>query len=92
MRIRRAIATYPGQNNARTTATTPNAAGMPVKPVTAYAVGITPAHTVIGAMDARMNASTASMPSLSLASARDTVLARAGTARVDMMSLLIADW
>ena len=88
MRILRDIAMYPGQNNARTTATAKNATGMPVRPVTAYAVGITPADTVIGAMDAKMNASTASMPSLSRASARDTVLARAGAARMDMMSLL----
>ena len=65
---------------------------MPVRPVTAYAVGITPAATVIGAMDARMNASTANMPSLSRASARDTVLARAGAACVDMRSLLIAGY
>ena len=88
MRILRDIATYPGQNKARTTATTPNATGMPVRPVTAYAVGITPAATVIGAIDARMNASTASMPSLSRASARDTVPARAGAACMDMKSLL----
>src|SRR5690349_9502560 len=57
---------------------------MPVRPVRAYAVGITPAATVIGAIDAKMNASTASMPSLSRASARDTVPARAGAACMDM--------
>ena len=84
------MATYPGQNKARTTATTRNATGMPVRPVTAYAVGITPAATVIGAIDARMNASTANMPSLSRASARDTVLARAGAACMDMKNLQVA--
>src|SRR5512142_3331580 len=82
------MATYPGQNNARTTATARKATGMPVSPVMAYAVGITPAATVIGAIDAKMNASTASTPSLSRASARDTVLARAGAVCMDMESLL----
>src|ERR1700734_81880 len=49
---------------------------MPFRPVTAYAVGITPAHTVIAAIDASRNASTDQTPSRSLASARGTVLAR----------------
>src|SRR5512142_2817851 len=86
------MATYPGQNNARTTATARKATGMPTRPVRAYAVGITPAATVIGAIDARMNASTASAPSLSRASARDTVLARAGAACMDMKNLLLTGW
>src|SRR6266436_571169 len=51
------------------TATARKATGMPVRPVTAYAVGITPAATVIGAMEARMKASTDGTPSRSLASA-----------------------
>ena len=49
---------------------------MPVSPVIAYAVGITPAATVIGATPARTKASTAGTPSRSRASARDTVLCR----------------
>src|SRR5712691_7642859 len=65
------MAMYPTQNRARMTATARNATGMPVRPVTAYAVGITPAATVIGAMEARMKASTDGTPSRSLASAWD---------------------
>ena len=42
--MRLLIAMYPGQNKARITATAMNANGMPVKPVTAYAVGIPGAH------------------------------------------------
>src|SRR5712691_8185382 len=63
------MAMYPTQNKARMTATARKATGMPVRPVTAYAVGITPAATVIGAMEVRMKASTDGTPSRSLASA-----------------------
>ena len=59
----------PGENSAKITATTTNAAGMPVRPVVAYAVGMTPAATVSGATPARTNDSTAGMPSRSRASA-----------------------
>ena len=69
----RAIATYPAANTARTTPTTRNAAGIPVSPVAAYAVGITPAATVSGATPARMKYSTDGTPSRSRASAWDTV-------------------
>jgi hypothetical protein len=67
-------------NRASTTAIAMNANGIPVRPVTAYAVVITPAQTVIGAMEARMNARTDGTPIRSRASARVTVLSRAGTA------------
>ena len=53
---------------------TRNAAGMPVSPVVAYAVGMTPAATVSGATPARTKNSTAGTPSRSRASARDTLL------------------
>src|SRR5260221_7199892 len=66
------MATYPVANTARTTATTRNAAGIPVSPVVAYAVGMTPAATVSGATPARTKNSTAGTPSRSRASARDT--------------------
>ncbi len=68
----RAIATYPSANRAKMTAMTRNAAGMPVSPVVAYAVGITPAATVSGATPASTKNSTAGTPSRSLASARET--------------------
>ncbi len=87
--MRLLIATYPAQNKARMTATARNATGMPVRPVTAYAVGITPAHTVIGAMLAQMNASTDGMPSRSRASARDTVPARAAGVVLDIGKSLL---
>ena len=69
----RVIATYPTANKARITATAMNAAGMPVSPVVAYAVGMTPAATVSGATPARTKNSTAGTPSRSRASARDTL-------------------
>ena len=52
---------------------TRNAAGMPVNPVVAYAVGMTPAATVSGATPARTKNSTAGTPSRSRARARDTL-------------------
>jgi hypothetical protein len=55
------------------TATSRKAAGMPVSPVVAYAVGMTPAATVSGATPARTKNSTAGTPSRSRASARDIV-------------------
>ena len=70
---------YPVANTARTTATTPNAAGIPVSPVVANAVGITPAATVSGAMPARTKNSTAGIPSRSRARARDTAPGLAAT-------------
>ena len=45
----RAIAMYPGRTGPGSPRRPRNAAGMPVSPVTAYAVGITPAATVSGA-------------------------------------------
>ena len=80
----RLIAMYPVANTARITATPRNAAGMPVSPVTPYAVGISPADTVSGATPAKMNAPTASMPSRSRASARDTALGLAEAACIDI--------
>jgi hypothetical protein len=74
----RVIATYPVANSARITAMTRNAAGIPVSPVVAYAVGITPAATVSGATPARTKNSTEGTPSRSRASARDTALGLAG--------------
>jgi hypothetical protein len=68
------MATYPMAHIARITATSTNAAGMPVSPVVAYAVGITPAATVSGATPASTKNSTADTPSRSRASARDTAL------------------
>ena len=68
----RVIATYPVANRARMTAMARNAAGMPVNPVVANAVGMTPAATVRGATPARTKNKTAGTPSRSLASARDT--------------------
>src|SRR5216684_5428243 len=70
----RVIATYRVAHTARITATSTNAAGIPVSPVVAYAAGITPAATVSGATPARTKNSTAGTPSRSQASARDTVL------------------
>ena len=67
------MATYPVAKMARITAMTRNAAGMPVSPVVAYAVGMTPAATVSGATPARTKNSTAGTPSRSWASARDTL-------------------
>src|ERR1022692_995598 len=58
----RVMATYPLAQMARITATTRNAAGIPVSPVVAYAVGITPAATVSGATPARTKNSTAGPP------------------------------
>src|SRR5579863_3751237 len=86
-----AMAMYPVANKARVTAMTMNAAGMPVSPVVAYALGMTPAATVSGATPARMKASTAGMPSRSRASALDIALGGAGAACVDMMRLLV-EW
>src|SRR6185437_7505178 len=90
--IRRAIAMYPVANKPRITAITRNAAGIPVSPVVAYALGITPAATVKGATPARMNASTAGIPSRSRASARDIALAEAGTVFVDMVMAPCSWW
>ena len=67
------IATYPLAHTARITAIAANAAGIPVSPVVAYAVGITPAATVSGATPASTKNSTAGTPSRSRASARDTL-------------------
>src|SRR5580704_19033288 len=67
------MVTYPAEKTAKITATTRNAAGMPVKPVVAYAVGITPAATVSGATPASTNDSTAGTPRRSRASADDTL-------------------
>ena len=64
---------YPAANTARITATTMNAAGIPVSPVTAYAEVISPAATVSGATAARMNERTAGLPIRLRASDRDTV-------------------
>ena len=72
MRMCRAMVTYPAAKMARITAITTNAAGIPVNPVVAYAVGITPAATVSGATPARTKNSTAGTPSRSLARAWDT--------------------
>ncbi len=69
----RAIVTYPDAKMARMTAITTNAAGMPVNPVVAYAVGITPAATVSGATPAMTKNRTEGTPSRSLARARDTL-------------------
>src|SRR6185437_703352 len=78
------IVTYPVANTAMITAMTMNAAGMPVSPVVAYAAGITPAATVSGATPARTKNKTAGTPSLSRASARDTVPALARTCMPDI--------
>jgi hypothetical protein len=78
------IAMYPVANKASVTAMTMNAAGMPVSPVVAYALGMTPAATVSGATPARMKASTAGMPSRSRASALVIALGGAGAAFVDI--------
>ena len=67
------MATYPLANTARMTAITKKAAGMPVNPVVAYAVGMTPAATVSGATPARTKNRTAGTPSRSRARARDTL-------------------
>src|SRR5205809_50910 len=75
----RVIATYPAANNARMSAMTRNAAGMPVSPVVAYADGMTPAATVSGATPASTKNSTAGTPSRSRASARDIALGLVGT-------------
>ena len=48
-------------------------AGIPVSPVVAYAVGMTPAATVRGATPARTKNNTAGTPSRSAASACDTL-------------------
>src|SRR6266568_3459049 len=72
-----AIATYPVAKIPKITTTTRNAAGIAVKPVVAYAVGITPAATVSGATPARTKASTAGTPSRSRARARDMALGAA---------------
>src|SRR6266699_2571770 len=87
-----AMAMYPVAKRARVTAMTMNAAGMPVSPVVAYALGMTPAATVSGATPARMKASTAGMPSRSRASALDIALGGAGAACVDTMRLLVEWW
>src|SRR5260221_13201880 len=84
-----AMAMYPVANKARVTAMTMNAAGMPVSPVVAYALGITPAATVSGATPARMKASTAGMPSRSRASALDIALGGAGGACGGTIRLLV---
>src|SRR5579871_5482002 len=68
----RVIATYPLDQMAKITASTTKAAGIPVSPVGAEAVGITPAATVSGATPARTKNSTAGTPSRSRASACDT--------------------
>src|ERR1039458_3141096 len=85
----RVMATYPLAQMARITAMTSNAAGMPVSPVVAYAVGMTPAATVSGATLARTKDSTAGTPSRSRASARDTLLGlRPAVCVLDIMRLL----
>src|SRR6266566_6060182 len=62
---------------------------MPVSPVVAYAVGMTPAATVSGATPARTKNSTAGTPSRSRASARDTLPGLLAAAWVlDIMALL----
>src|SRR5258706_12017805 len=50
---------------------------------------MTPAHTVIGAIDARMKASTDGTPSRSRASARDTGPGRAGAVVLDIGKVLL---
>jgi hypothetical protein len=70
----RAMATYPVAKMPKMMAMTTNAARMPVNPVVAYAVGITPAATVRGATPASTKNSTAGIPRRSRASARDTAL------------------
>src|SRR5712691_3166384 len=67
-------------NRPRITAMATNAAGMPVRPVVWYAVGMTPAATVSGATPASTKNSTDGMPSRSFASSwdmRERDLARA---------------
>ena len=59
---------------------------MPVKPVVAYAVGITPAATVSGATPASTNDSTAGTPRRSRASADDTLFRRAACWVRDIVS------
>lgn len=70
----RVMATYPAANSARTTATARNAAGIPVRPVVRYAVGMTPAATVSGATLAGTKNSTAGTPSRSGARVRGWLL------------------
>ena len=86
----RVMATYPVAHTARITATSRNAAGMPVSPVVAYAVGITPAATVSGATPASTKNSTAGTPSRSRASARDTVPGLAVVCVLGIEILLVA--
>ena len=63
---------------------------MPVSPVVAYAVGITPAATVSGATPASTKNSTAGTPSRSRASARDTVPGLAVVCVLGIEILLVA--
>src|SRR5215469_14447425 len=74
------------------TATTRNAAGIPVKPVVWYAVGMTPAATVSGATPASTKNRTAGMPSRSLASMRDTALGRGWSDRVVDIGVVFSFW
>src|SRR3954469_8546154 len=50
------MATYPTENTASTAPTTTNATGSPLKPVTAYAIVITPVTTVSGVVADAVNA------------------------------------
>jgi hypothetical protein len=68
----RAIATYPTEKIASTTATARNAIEMPVRPVTARPVGTRPATTVSGAAADMTKNTTDGTPSRSLASAVDS--------------------
>src|ERR1700733_4993016 len=90
----RAIATYPVLKIARMTAMTMNAAGIPVSPVAAYAVGMTPAATVSGATDAMMKLRTVITPSRSRASVRDTRRGRAApdASSSDLNIAISSEW
>src|ERR1700735_5520994 len=88
----RVMATYPLAQMARITAITRNAAGMPVSPVVAYALGMTPAATVSGATPARMKASMAGRRSRSRASALVIALGGEWVACVGISRLLIVEW
>lgn len=72
------VATYPVAHTARITATSRNAAGMPVSPVVAYAVGITPADHAAHAAE-RASAEIRTLAASGLAGAADAAWATADT-------------
>src|SRR5258708_816913 len=73
------------ENTPNTTATTSNAAGIAVTPVTAYAVVITPAATVNGAIPDITKPTTARTPKLSRAKAASTRLGGDGAVLVTLI-------